>query len=177
MSQRNKKCEACSYDLRGTKRRHVRGPDSREGRFTLVAPGVGASTRNQWTGSVLSRTLLLLGVRGRFSPPRCTHRCRATVAMEVSVPASVARSLEPPFSDHRAAYRCSRVETWRLLQQSSRSRDFLRSIWWNCRRSPCGSHPASTWLPLCPAAPPRGDTLPAHLPFGPAHGFAVRKVV
>jgi len=26
MSQRNKKCEACSYDLRGTKRRHVRGP-------------------------------------------------------------------------------------------------------------------------------------------------------
>src|SRR5271170_3257839 len=91
------------YDLRGAKRRHVRGPDSREGRFTLVAPGVGASTRNQWTGSVLSRTLLLLGVRGRFSPPRCTHRCRATVAMEVSVPASVARSLEPPFSDHRAA--------------------------------------------------------------------------
>src|SRR5437870_1601841 len=41
---------ACSYDLRGAKRRHVRGPDSREGRFTLVAPGVGASTRNQWTG-------------------------------------------------------------------------------------------------------------------------------
>src|SRR6266404_5920614 len=34
MSQRNKKCEACSYDLRGAKRRHVRGPDSREGRFT-----------------------------------------------------------------------------------------------------------------------------------------------
>jgi hypothetical protein len=31
-------------------RRHVRGPDSREGRFTLVAPGVGASARNQWTG-------------------------------------------------------------------------------------------------------------------------------
>lgn len=26
-----------------------RGPDSREGRFTLVTPGVGASTRNQWT--------------------------------------------------------------------------------------------------------------------------------
>src|SRR5271167_2815683 len=123
----------------------LRRPDSREGRFTLVAPGVGASTRNQWTGSVLSRTLLLLGVRGRFSPPRCTHRCRATVAMEVSVPASVARSLEPPFSDHRAAYRCSRVETWRLLQQSSRSRDFLRSVWWNCRRSPCGSHPAQRW--------------------------------
>jgi len=47
MSQRNKKCEACSYDLRSAKRRHVRGPDSREGRFTLVAPGVGASTRNQ----------------------------------------------------------------------------------------------------------------------------------
>src|SRR6266850_8165738 len=139
------KCEACSYDLRGAKTRHVRGLDSREGRFTLVAPGVGASTRNQWTGSVLSRTLLLLGVRGRFSPPRCTHRCRATVAMEVSVPASVARSLEPPFSDHRAAYRCSRVETWRLLQQSSRSRDFLRSVWWNCRRSPCGSHPAQRW--------------------------------
>src|SRR4029077_13605556 len=106
MGQRNKKCEACSYDLRGAKRRHIRGPDSREGRFTLVAPGVGASTRNQWTASVLSRTLLLLGVRGRFSPPRCTHRCRATVAMEVSVPASVARSLEPPFSDRRAAYRC-----------------------------------------------------------------------
>ena len=117
------KCEACSHDLRGAKRRHVRGPDSREGRFTLVAPGAGASTLNQWTGSVLSRTLLLLGVRGRFSPPRCTHRCRATVAREVSVPASVARSLEPPFSDHRAAYRCSRVETWRWLQQSSRSRD------------------------------------------------------
>src|SRR5260370_9840235 len=127
MSQRNKKCQACSYDLRGAKRRHVRGPDSREGRFTLVAPGVGASTRNQWTGSVLSRTLLLLGVRGRFSPPRCTHRCRATVAMEVSVPASVARSLEPPFSDHRAAYRCSRVETWRLLPQSSLTRGFLPS--------------------------------------------------
>jgi|HubBroStandDraft_6_1064221.scaffolds.fasta_scaffold62845_2 hypothetical protein len=50
MSQRNKKCEACSYDLRGGKRRHVRGPDSREGRFTLVAPGVGASTRNQSIG-------------------------------------------------------------------------------------------------------------------------------
>src|SRR5882762_754693 len=145
MSQRNKKCEACSYDLRGAKWRHVRGPDSREGRFTLVAPGVGASTRNQWTGSVLSRTLLLLGVRGRFSPPRYTHRCRATVAMEVSVPASVAQSLEPPFSDHRAAYRCSRVEIWRLLQQSSRSRDFLRSVWWNCRRNPCGSLPARRW--------------------------------
>jgi orotidine-5'-phosphate decarboxylase len=50
MSQRNKKCEACSYDLRAAKRRRVRGPDSREGSFTLVAPGVGASTRNQWTG-------------------------------------------------------------------------------------------------------------------------------
>ena len=25
MSQRNKKCEACSYDLRGAKRRHVGG--------------------------------------------------------------------------------------------------------------------------------------------------------
>ena len=50
MSPRNKKCEACSYDLHGAKRRHVRGPDSREGRFTLLAPGVGASTRNQWTG-------------------------------------------------------------------------------------------------------------------------------
>ena len=50
MGQRNKKCEACSYDLRGAKRRHARGPDSREGRFTLIAPGVGASTRNQWTG-------------------------------------------------------------------------------------------------------------------------------
>src|ERR1700722_3837035 len=129
MSQRNKKCEACSYDLRGAKRRHVRGPGSLEGRFTLVAPGVGASARNQWTGSVLSRTLLLLGVRGRFSPPRCTHRYRATVAMAVSVPASVALSLEPPFSDLRASYRCSRVEPWRLLQQSFRSRDFLRSVW------------------------------------------------
>src|ERR1700678_750594 len=41
MSQRNKKCRACSYDLRGAKRRRVRGPDSREGRFTLVAPGGG----------------------------------------------------------------------------------------------------------------------------------------
>ena len=50
ISQRNKKCEACSYDLRGAKRWHVRGPDSREGRFTLVAPGVRSSTRNQWTG-------------------------------------------------------------------------------------------------------------------------------
>jgi len=69
MSQRNKKCEARSYDLRGAKRRHVRGPDSREGRFTSVAPGAWASTRNQWTGSVLSRTLLLLGVRGRFLRP------------------------------------------------------------------------------------------------------------
>jgi PAS domain S-box-containing protein len=39
-----------SYDLRGAKGRHVRGPDSREGRFNLVTPGVGASTRNQWTG-------------------------------------------------------------------------------------------------------------------------------
>lgn len=50
MSQRNKKCEARSYDLRGAKRRHVRGPDSREGSFTLVTPGLGASTRNPWTG-------------------------------------------------------------------------------------------------------------------------------
>src|SRR5258708_33604246 len=114
MRQRSKKCEACSYDLRGAKRRHVRGPDSREGRFTLVAPGVGASTRNQWTGSVLSRTLLLLGARDRFSPPRCTHRCRATVATVASVPASVARSLEPPFSDQRTAYRWIRVQTWRM---------------------------------------------------------------
>jgi hypothetical protein len=30
------KCEACSCDLRGAKRRHLRGPDSREGRFTLA---------------------------------------------------------------------------------------------------------------------------------------------
>ena len=51
--------------------------------------------------------------------------------MEVSVPASVARSLEPPFSDHRAAYRCSRVETWRWLQQSSRSRVLLGSDAYN----------------------------------------------
>src|ERR1700756_3882585 len=29
---------------------HVRGPDSREGRLTLVDLGLGASTRNQWTG-------------------------------------------------------------------------------------------------------------------------------
>jgi len=49
MSQR-KKYEACSYDLRGAKGQHVREPDSRDGRFTLLAPGVGASTRNQWTG-------------------------------------------------------------------------------------------------------------------------------
>jgi hypothetical protein len=50
IGQRKQRCEACSYDLRGAKRRHVRGPDSREGSFTLVAPGVGASTRNRWTG-------------------------------------------------------------------------------------------------------------------------------
>lgn len=38
MSQRNKKCEACSYDLRGAKRRHVRGPDSREGKLPETEP-------------------------------------------------------------------------------------------------------------------------------------------
>src|ERR1700741_884038 len=119
MSQRNKKCEARSYDLRGAKRRRVRWPDCREGRFTLVAPGVGASTRNQWTGSVLSRTLLLLGVRGRFSPPRCTHRCRATVAMEVSVPASVACTKSAPYLRHQlsnllGASSCSKL-LWVLL--------------------------------------------------------------
>jgi|HubBroStandDraft_1064217.scaffolds.fasta_scaffold133563_2 hypothetical protein len=42
--------EAFLLAILDAKRRHVRGPDSREGRFTLVAPGVGASTRNQWTG-------------------------------------------------------------------------------------------------------------------------------
>ena len=70
-------------------------------------------------------------MQGRSFPPRCTHRCRARVATEVSVPASAEQSLEPPSSGHRAAYRCSRAETWRLLQPSSRIRNALRSAWWS----------------------------------------------
>src|ERR1700739_1723471 len=91
----------------------------------MLNAGVVTPIRTRWIDLVLSTSSLLLIVPGRSSPPRRTRRCQARVAMEVSVPASAARSLEPPSSGHQAVYRCSRVETWRLLPPSRRNPDFL----------------------------------------------------
>jgi len=119
-SQRNKKMRSVLYDLRGAKRRHS-WPDSREGRFTLVAP-VGGFDSKSWTAEFF-QDLASSRRASRFSPPRYTHRCRATVAMEVSVPASVARSLEPLFSDHGLLTVVVALKLGGCFQQSSRSRD------------------------------------------------------
>ena len=80
MSRRNKKCEACSYDLRGAKGGTSVGRIPAKVGSLWSRPGVGGfDSEISGQAEFFPGSLLLLGVRGRFSPPCCTHRYRATV--------------------------------------------------------------------------------------------------